>query len=1197
MSDIVGAATYEIVPDISGFLSALESGLESALGAAQSVVDSAAANMGVSLTGIPTDALDGFGALTGEITSDMSDAVNAVESATSDMMGSFADLGQTAGSDLNQLVADAQQVAGEVADSFNDIDGITVTPLIDQGEIDARVAEIIAEIEAVTASVEIDVPVNVDTSQAEEQISGLGNTATEAAGSGGGGGGKGIGGLSSAIAGFAAVGTGGAESAGGLAASIGELSPAAVGGTAAIVGLAVAADKFFNEALQAEAAGKRFDQTFGTLGSTVQKVDLGGVNTTLGDIALSLGSDDDALKQTLSSFGQMGQASGASAGQVAKASNELGILAARAVALNPALGSVDTVASSLATGLARGGRFAAQYGLSLTSAEINARALADTGKESADQLTQYEKAAAGAAIATERYGDSLKSALGAAGDNPVIQLAQLKQEFSEVIEAIGGPLVAPIFDLLRDAQPLFISLAELIGGVVQAALPLADVLISALSPLVTGTVGAVKDALAALTPVINDVSRVAGELLGPALDSLGPLFDEVVIFSKQLSDSLDPLIQQMEPLAILFGQTLGGLAEGAAISLGAILDVAAQLVAVILPLATGPLQSLVGLAASFGLIEESATKAGTSASQFGNVSTSIISSAGDLANALKKDDKAFADTLFTTSEFAKAGPTVVDALRKSGVSAQDLRTDLGNLDTGFKDFTARAIQAGQVKIRIDGVDVSAESVRQMNGTLTDFLNTSGAVVVQGSELVNTFTNQSIATNAQAQAQFTALAAQQALSDVQISSIGVQAQAQFGVDSYATRLLILAGVQTDANARQAESNAQQAAAAAVLQGNAAGWTALVEQIAAGAIGLGNVDAVAATMGVSVETAKRAIQEAQTAVDDFVSNALTKFPTALTVFDDLKNSTNPLDPTSFTNNLMAATAGAQVFQGTLDKFAAEFPETVALLQEKGPVAAGAFAQAFATASPEVRKNLEDAIRVNKESLGSIEGDIRNSIVTHVDAAAELGHKVTASLGAALDFGGVTKEAVADASNTLSDRTTIKPLEDTAQSQGDIVGVALSLGVSTGIISETGLVEDAARNMIKRAQEAAKQEADAHSPSRVFAALGSDLTAGLAVGMGSGVPDVVNAAESIVRQAAAAMSLPVGVVQGNLSGGLSSQMVGLSSSAVHGDTNVTLHVTVQPPAGMTTDQARALGGAIGDGIDVASRTLRLKQAIAAA
>lgn len=247
-------------------------------------------------------------------------------------------------------------------------------------------------------------------------------------------------------------GLGGA--AGGAASSLGATAVAGAGAAAGLF-------SFAQGAIDAESAGQRFDLIAGNLADRVSTIDVGGLSGDIGDLALQLGSSDEAMTNATATFVSFARSAGASDDQIVTASDNINALALRAVALNPALGDAGAVAESLRNALARGGRATTQYGIALTSAEINARAMADTGKTSADELTQFEKAAAGAALATERLGDSMGSDFAAGAQNARTEWNRMTESLGEASETVGSTMLPAIENITEAVTQLGDGIANL----------------------------------------------------------------------------------------------------------------------------------------------------------------------------------------------------------------------------------------------------------------------------------------------------------------------------------------------------------------------------------------------------------------------------------------------------------------------------------------------------------------------------------------------------------------------------------------------------------------------------------------------------------------------------------------------------------------------------------------------------------------
>ncbi|MBP7631270.1 MAG: hypothetical protein KA758_12515, partial [Acidimicrobiales bacterium] len=316
-------------------------------------------------------------------------------------------------------------------------------------------ADTTAAVDAVESVPDGEVEVTANTDQAEaaldqvsekvqeatESTSALGEAATGALG--------GMGGLGGA--------------AGGAASGLGATAAAGAGAAAGLFA-------FAQSAIDAESAGQRFELIAGSLGPQLQTIDVGGLSGDIGELALQLGSSDEAMLNATASFVTFGESTGATSDEIVQASNDINALALRAVALNPSLGDAGAVAERMTNALARGGRATTAFGIGLTSAEINARAMADTGKQNAAELTQFEKAAAGAAIATERLGESMGTDFAAGSQNARTEWNRMTESLGEASEQVGSTMLPAIENITEAVTELATGIANLDLGSALAGL-------------------------------------------------------------------------------------------------------------------------------------------------------------------------------------------------------------------------------------------------------------------------------------------------------------------------------------------------------------------------------------------------------------------------------------------------------------------------------------------------------------------------------------------------------------------------------------------------------------------------------------------------------------------------------------------------------------------------------------------------------
>lgn len=430
-----------------------------------------------------------------------------------------------------------------------------ILSLSDQPPVDVPVDANTQTAEASIASLETSIPpilldVEADTTGAETAVADLGAEASSAN--------ENVAGLEGSVAGLGAAAGITEGSAKELVSTIGELggesTKVAAGGILAVAG---ATAGFFEEGLNAVSAGQRFDLVLGDMAGKIKEIDVNGLNTSVEDLGISFGSTGSEMENVNSKLFQNAVNAGISKDKAVEFTQQIETLSARAISLNPQLGTLADVSSNLGDKLARGGRFAQNYGIQLTAAEINTRALADTGKEAASDLTIVEKSIAGAELASEKYGSTLAGTVAEGQKNAAIQAEELKARFKEAIEQIGVPIVAPVLDLLREAEPDAVAIAKVLGELGKDALPVVAAALDVLgpplqlvgavldaipSPVVTATIGfyALNTALALFTEQVIGVELA----LAPELVILVAVAAALASFTGILGDS-GPLVDDV----------------------------------------------------------------------------------------------------------------------------------------------------------------------------------------------------------------------------------------------------------------------------------------------------------------------------------------------------------------------------------------------------------------------------------------------------------------------------------------------------------------------------------------------------------------------------------------------------------------------------------------------------------------------------
>ena len=165
---------------------------------------------------------------------------------------------------------------------------------------------------------------------------------------------------------------------------------------------------------------------------------------------------------------------------------QIAALAIRAVALNPSLGSAADAAIKMERALASGGPRATQFGLSLTTLDIKTRASAIALADGRSEVTQFDKAAAGAQLTVEKLGPALGTQVSEGAKNAATHLRSLNAEMQNTLEEAGKPLVAPLLDAFTRLTPVAEDLGRSLGSLAAVTIPVATGFAVDLAPALDG---------------------------------------------------------------------------------------------------------------------------------------------------------------------------------------------------------------------------------------------------------------------------------------------------------------------------------------------------------------------------------------------------------------------------------------------------------------------------------------------------------------------------------------------------------------------------------------------------------------------------------------------------------------------------------------------------------------------------------------
>lgn len=1007
----------------------------------------------------------------------------------------------------------------------------------------------IDEVRQAADSAAIDIPVEADTTAASASIGDLGASASEASG--------GVGELDSSLAALT-VGAGVAEgSAKELLSTFGEMG--GEGAAVAAGGIAVLATSlggFFQEGLNAVSAGQRFDFILGELADKARQVNVDGLDVSLADLGIQFGSTGADMENVTAKLVSFSVNSGASKEDALQFAQTIEALSARAIALNPQLGDLASVTDNLGLKIGRGGRFAAQYGLDLNGAEIASRALADTGKSTTSELTFVEKAMAGAEIASEKYGSTLAGTVAEGEKNAAIQAESLKATFKEAIEQIGVPIVAPVLNILREAEPDAVLIAQDLGMLGQDVLPV------------------VAGALALIGPPLQLISDIFQAIPGPIITAATAFF--------------------VAEKAIAFLAAVPAVAGAAALGLnifaGAEINAAEAGVALE---AAVPELALLAAAAAFAF------------SAFGGGVDQIDKTTQEIqraATGFEDLTKSVRDVLDEEIKAALQSADFAAALADSGVSATDLREALISGGNAFDFYAGQVLAAANANgVGFDGAVALSSQLNTLRDASEQEAKKALDSAVANGQLTQTRRDEIEATAGQVNGQtnyVAALAVVQPELDAATQKTKDLTDAQ---KKYQDSLDNIAATAPGVAASVADVKGAYADEGLALEG-------LAISLDKAQLSSADLDAVAQNLGVTTQQLKGFISDVTGQLDDFVKTAVGKLPDVTTAIDAAldpsKREKKPIiiDPVELGKQIDAAIKQIDDFNANiafltsvgldnLAKVAAErgpeFTQAIVdsvnsgdnigealdtqfgelntktanesgLLRDAGTgiiVATGqvaadataAFGDKFQIGPPTQAQldqakllvemtgiPLADALRAvagngavaYEQAFGAIPTTTANTLSganTEIDGwAHQVGSSSTTTGSAgATGFAEGLAPIVPTAETLLGNvHTAINfaqvPLMASAFIAGYQIGASFDGGIKAGIEDYIFGIEQAARDAIDKAEAAARNQSHAHSPSRLFMAVGRDMGLGIAAGLTGSQAEIERASRSLVNAA---------------------------------------------------------------------------------
>lgn len=952
------------------------------------------------------------------------------------------------------------------------------------------------------------------------------------------------------------------------------------------------------------------------------------------DAAGAVGLSNQAALEATATFGNLFQALGTSRAEAAALSPEVVQLAGDLASFNN-LG-VDETLEKLRSGLVGEIEPLRSLGVSFNAAQVDAKALelglGGVGRE----LTEGEKVQARYALIVEQtalaQGDFARTADGLANQQRI-----LSAELQNTAAAAGTALLPAIMALLDEVRQVVPELGSVAADVLPAV---SDALIN-LAPLLGVTVDLLVALAPAIEIVANLLAAIPDEAIAvgagllianKAFGGLGAALSGS-IGALQLVPSILRGTASAVPAAT---SGVGGLASG--------ITGLATSVAGLNPLVLAGGVLAVGLFSAWQKGQEEARRYREELNQLGSsletldgfqqlttsgvakyIETQSRINAKDQIDDLGKLGITFQQIAGYAQQGAQGQLQFVDALVRGGDLTRVTRNEYGELVTATGEIidansdlgrSLEDVGFGQLVVGNTDLVKSYEEIAQVTddvakrqieslqaqGLLTDgqvrealALNDSGEAARSYAEALNRLEPQIVAAERAARI---ALATYGPLAD------------QFVDTGAALQRVDEAAPDVGAKIAALRTGAQPTDRAFLGLATSLQTAALSEEDFADA---------AALLGTDVKSLQTFVDGANQAVDDFASTASQALPTVSDAFRNVGDDSK-LSVQEFREGLESEAEAMRDFTFRLAALTqAGFGELAGVIAQEGPEIGGLLAAELTTA---LAKGDTQLLEQTQASLDTFQGSWADSTAYLRDTLGPefvlttglIGSAATTAFGENLDFGerlriagevaalqmdesgkavaaiAATEGADAARQYGLALKLPEETIEaavaagaaikanaptDEARDAGRSTGEAFADGVTEGISNRQGSVNDRSQQLVLQARAAAARASEEGSPSKLFRSLGENMALGVVVGLDAAGSQVVAAAERIVREAATGVaSVAPEVALAAMSGG------GAGPASSGGQVVFQFDITVNPPAGMTPQEARAIGSEIADG-----------------